>query len=82
MAKFAANNIESTSTKLSPFFATKGLHPCMSFYKVELSNTSTCKRIFNQKALDIFGNIQTTWEFVQKALAVVKKSQSKQANKY
>ena len=64
MAKFAANNNESASTKLSPFFATKGLHPCMSFDKVELSDASTRKRILNQKALDISGNMQTTWEFV------------------
>ena len=57
MAEFAANNNESASTKLSPFFATKGLHPHMSFDKVELSHASTCKRIFNQKALDISGNM-------------------------
>ena len=53
MLKFAANNNESTSTKLSPFFATKGFYPRISFNKVELSNASTCKRIFNQNALDI-----------------------------
>ena len=64
MAEFAANNNESASTKLSPFFATKGLHPHMSFDKVELSDTSTRERILNQKALDISGNMQTTWEFV------------------
>ena len=53
MAKFAANNNKLASTKLSPFFAIKALHPYTSFNKVELSNASTCKRIFNQKALDI-----------------------------
>ena len=82
MAEFAANNNESASTKLSPFFATKGLHPRMSFDKVELSDASTRERILNQKALDISGNMQTTWEFVRKALAAAQKSQSKQANKY
>ena len=71
MAEFAANNNESASTKLSSFFATKGLHLRMSFDKVELSDASTRERILNQKALDISGNMQTTWEFVQKALAVV-----------
>ena len=64
MAEFAANNNESASTKLSPFFVTKGLHPRMSFDKVELSDASTCKRILNQKALDISGNMQTTWKFI------------------
>ena len=49
----------------------------MSFDKVEFSNSSTRKRIFNQKALDIFENMQTTWEFIWKALAIAKKSQSK-----
>ena len=47
IAKFAANNNESTSNKLSLFFATKGLHLRVSFDKVELSNASTRKRIFN-----------------------------------
>ena len=63
MAKYAANNNKSASTKLSQFFAFKGLHPHMSFNIVNLSNASTCKRIHKQKALDIFGNIKTTWEF-------------------
>ena len=47
MAEFAAYKNKSVSAKLSPFFATKGLHPCMSFDKVEFSNISTCKQIFN-----------------------------------
>ena len=47
MAEFAANNNESASTKLSPFFAIKSLHPYMSFDKAELSDTSICKRILN-----------------------------------
>ena len=68
MAEFAANNNESAFTKLSLFFTTKDLHPCMSFDKVKLSNASTHKRIFNRKALDICRNMQTIEEFVQKAL--------------
>ena len=57
IAKFAANNNESASTKLLSFFATKSLHLRISFEKIELSNASTCKQILNQKALDISGNI-------------------------
>ena len=82
MVKFAANNNKLASTKLSPFFATKGLHFRMSFDIVDLSNASTCERIFKQKALDISRNMETTWEFVRKAMAIVQESQSKQADKY
>ena len=74
MAEFAANNNESASTKLSPFFATKSLHHCMSFNRVEISDASSRKQIFNQKALDISGNIQITWEFVRKTLAAAQES--------
>lgn len=59
MAEFIANNNILTSIKLSPFFATKGLIPCMSFDIVKLSDTSICKQIFQQKVLDISRNIQT-----------------------
>ena len=50
MAEFAPNNNESASTKLSPFFATKGLHPRMSFDIIDLSNANICEQIFKQKA--------------------------------
>ena len=77
MAEFAANNNESASTKPSFFFAYKNLYLHTSFNRVELSDASSRERIFNKKALDISGNMQTIWEFLQKALAAVKKSQSK-----
>ena len=72
---------ESAFTKLSPFFATKGLHPRMSFDIVDLSDASTRGRIFKQKALDISRNMEITWEFARKAMAVAQESQSKQADK-
>lgn len=59
----------SASTKLSPFFATKSLYPFMSFDIVELFDINTRKWILQQKALDIYGNMQTTWEFARKDLA-------------
>ena len=74
MAELAANNNESASTKLSPFFSTKSLHPCKSFVRVEVSDANTRKRIFNQKTLDISGNMQTTWEFIRKALVAAQES--------
>lgn len=46
MAKFAADNNESTSTKLSLLFAIKSFHPDMSFDIVEFFNVSIGKRIF------------------------------------
>ena len=82
MAEFAANNNESSSTKLSPFFASKGLHPRMSFDIVDLSNANTRERIHKQKALDISGNIETTWEFARKTIASAQKIQSKQIDKH
>ena len=82
MAEFAANNNESASTKLSPFFASKGLHPRMSFDIVDLSNANTRERIYKQKALDISGNMETTWEFARKTIASAKKIQSKQVDKH
>ena len=47
MAKFATNNKKSLFTKLFPFFATKALHPYMSFDKVKFFKTNTYKRVFN-----------------------------------
>ena len=43
IAEFAANNNKSASIKLSPFFATKGLHPHISFDRIDFSNASTCE---------------------------------------
>ena len=74
MAEFAANNNESASTKLSLFFDTTGLHVYMSFERVELLDASICKRILNQKALDISRNMQTTWEFVESLSSSTEKS--------
>ena len=45
MVEFAANNNDSASTKLSPFFASRGLHLRMSFDVVDLSDTTTRERI-------------------------------------
>ena len=82
MAESTGNNNESASTKLSLFFATKSFHPRMSFDIVDLSDTSTRERILKQKALDISGKMETTWEFARKALVAAQDSQSKQADKH
>ena len=81
MAEFAANNNELAYIKLFPFFASKGLHLHISFDMVNLSDANTCEQINKQKTLDILGNMETTWEFARKAIALVQKSQSKQVDK-
>ena len=60
MAEFAANNNESVSTKLSPFFASKGFRLQISFDIVEFSDTTTLEQINRQKALNISKVMQTT----------------------
>ena len=82
MAEFAANNNESASTKLCLFFASKDLHPHMSFDIVDLSNASIHERIHKQNPLNISRNIETTWEFARKAIALAQESQSKQTDKH
>ena len=82
MAEFAANNNKLAFIKLSLFFVSKDLYFCMSFDIIDIFNTNTCKEIYKQKVLDIFGNIETTKEFVQKAIALAKEIQSKQVDKY
>lgn len=66
MVEFVAKNNELASTKTSPFFATKG----MSFDIVDFSNAGTHNWIFKLKALDISGNMETTWKFAQKTIVV------------
>lgn len=71
MAKFTTNNNVSASIQLSPFFATKILHPNISFKIVEFFKASIYEQIFKQKTLDISGNIGSTWELACKALAAI-----------
>ena len=82
MAEFAANNNNSIFTKLSPFFALGGLHPRISFDVVDLSDTTTRKRINKKKAIDIFEAMQLIWKYAQELLTKAQTSQSDQANKY
>ena len=59
MAEFAANNNNFMSTRLSPFFTSKGLHPRISFDIVDLSDTTTRERINKKKAIDISEAMQS-----------------------
>ena len=41
IVEFATNNNDSLSTKLSPFFASRGLYPRISFDIINFLNTTT-----------------------------------------
>ena len=82
MAEFAANNNNSSSTRLSPFFASRGLHPCMSFDVIDLSDTTTRERINKKKTIDISEAMQSIWKYAQESLTKAQTSQSNQANKH
>ena len=59
MAEFAANNNNSVSTKLSPFFASRGLHLQMSFDIIDFLDTITCEWINKKKAIEISESMQS-----------------------
>ena len=68
MAEFAANNNNFASTRLSSFFASRDLHPRMSFDVIDLSDTITRERINKKKAIDISETIQSIWKYAQESL--------------
>ena len=82
MAEFVANNNDSASTKLSPFLASRGLHPRMSFDVIDLSDKTICERINKKKAINISEAMQSIWKCAQESLTKTQLSQSNQANKY
>lgn len=82
MAEFATNNNESAFTKLSPFLASKGLYSRMNFVIVEFFDINTHKRIYKYKDSEISENMETTQEFVQKAIASAQEIQLKQVDKH
>ena len=82
MAEFAVNNNNSISTRLSLFFAKRGLYPRMSFNVVDLSDTTTRERINKKKAIDISESMQSIWKYAQESLTKAQTSQSNQANKH
>ena len=64
MAKFAANANPSATTKISPFQATRGYSPRMSFDPVDLLEKSTQERLANSKACSIVTSMEEVWKFV------------------
>ena len=82
MAKFAINNNNFLSTRLSLFFALKGFYPRMSFDIVDFSNTTIREWINKKKAIDIFEAMQSIWKYAQESLTKIQTSQFNQVNKY
>ena len=82
IAEFAANNNNSASTRLFPFFASRDLHSHMSFDVVDLLDTTTRKRINKKKAINISEAMQSIWKYAQELLTKAQTSQSNQANKH
>ena len=59
MAEFAANNNDSASIRLSPFFSLRGLYLRMSFNVVDLFDTATRERINKKITINISESIQS-----------------------
>lgn len=58
ITEFASNN-DFISTKLSLFFASRGLYLCISFDIVDLLDITTFKQINKKKAINISKIIQS-----------------------
>ena len=62
MAEFAANNADSDSTKVLPFFANKGYHPQISFDPEQLiTPLPTTEQILKEKADSIANHIEALY---------------------
>ena len=59
MAEFITNNNIFLSTKLFPFFVSKGLYPCISFNIIDFLDTTTYEWINKKKVIDISKVIQS-----------------------
>jgi len=81
MAEFAANNTPSSSTKLSPFFCTKGYNPRMSFTETDLSASTTRERLLKQKASDISEEMKTVLKYAQDSIQRTQEDQARFANR-
>ena len=53
MAEFAANNNDSASTRLSLFFASRGLYLQISFNIIDFWDITACEQINKKKTNDI-----------------------------
>lgn len=82
LAEFAANNLESATTKMTPFYATRGYHPRMNFDPVDLSASGACERLLTQRAADISERMAKAMQFVIEQTREAQEAQSIAANRY
>ena len=52
MAKFVTNNINSTFTRLFPFFTLRSLHSRINFDIINFSDITTLQQINKKKTMD------------------------------
>jgi hypothetical protein len=72
MAEFACNNAPSSSTKVSPFFATRGYNPRMSFdlKPVVQEPRNPGEKVARAQAESFARKMKETWEFLQEQMGL------------
>jgi len=81
-AEFAANNMKSTTTKMTPFFATRGYNPRMSFDPVDVAPESTRERLLTDRAMDISERTKAAIEAARQFMKQAQDAYSYAANRY
>ncbi|RAQ98760.1 hypothetical protein DDE82_008932 [Stemphylium lycopersici] len=76
LAKFAANNATSKSTRTSPFFANFGFHPRLGFEPVEPGRQPAAR-----DAEDLALKMKTVHEYLRSEICVAQAQHEKFANR-
>ena len=79
-AEFASNAAHSTATQITPFKATRGLNPRISF-ELPTPAATAKERITKAKAESITNQMQKVWQWARKHIAKDQEKMSAQANK-
>ena len=84
MAEFSINAKESESTGVSPFMATRGVEPRMSFDAEALEDRGVTARdrIDNRTARSIAQDMQAVWDYTKQRMAHAQRYQKASADKY
>ena len=80
MAEFAANNAVNSSTQVSPFFATRGFHPRITFGPPRPQNRASLKQDQTSKGNDFVSKIESILQTLQTNLAVAQAQQEASSN--
>ena len=82
MAKFSSNSSTSATTKVLPFLVSCGYILQMSFDPVDLTASSTRKRLANTRARLIADCMQKVWKFTRDEIAKSQWTQVNAANRH